>query len=289
MSTTRSTPENYEVAIPSYKRVDTLLSKTLPLVIARGIDPERITLFVDAEELDAYRDAVPRHMYRDMVVVPTTITAARNKIVRHYPEGQLVLSFDDDLQDLALRLNEKKIIPLPSVHKLAVEAFGVMMDGGASLWGIYPTGSPNPMFMQPTVTFGLRVIVGAFMGFRNRYDDIVDSRDKEEVQRTIMRFVDDRAICRYNFVGLKTKYYNAKGGHNAAPYVEGDKVTYRNVERNNEDAVELVRRYPGYVTLNKKGRSQGDFWEVKMRPQLARTTVFDLRSTIHEDGTWQLR
>ena len=53
--------KDYVVAIPSYKRPDTLKNKTLKVLQKYKIDPKKIVVFVaDKEQEKIYREALPK-------------------------------------------------------------------------------------------------------------------------------------------------------------------------------------------------------------------------------------
>ena len=54
----------YLVAIPSYKRPETLRDRTLKLLMKYNIEPKKIYIFVaDKEQEKIYRDILPKKSY----------------------------------------------------------------------------------------------------------------------------------------------------------------------------------------------------------------------------------
>ena len=77
---------DYKIAIPSYKRSETIKNKTLKLLNEYGIDNERITIFVaNKEEESIYKDSL-QDKYKIVVGVPT-IGKQRNFIEKYYKES----------------------------------------------------------------------------------------------------------------------------------------------------------------------------------------------------------
>jgi hypothetical protein len=89
---------DYKIAIPSYKRPETIKKKTLRVLEGHNIPPERITVFVaNSEEFDIYSKSLENTPYNNIVVGVPTIGAQRNFIERWYPEGTKLMMFDDDI------------------------------------------------------------------------------------------------------------------------------------------------------------------------------------------------
>jgi hypothetical protein len=92
---------DYQIAIPSYKRAETIKKKTLKVLESYNIDPNRVTIFVaNGEELEAYTNSLLGTRYQKLVVGVPTIGAQRNFIERYYPEGTRLMMFDDDVDEV---------------------------------------------------------------------------------------------------------------------------------------------------------------------------------------------
>ena len=91
---------DYQIAIPSYKRSETIKKKTLKVLAEYDIPPERVTVFVaNEEELEAYTKSLSEHQYGGNIVVGVpTIGKQRNFIEKYYPEGTRLMMFDDDIK-----------------------------------------------------------------------------------------------------------------------------------------------------------------------------------------------
>ena len=105
---------DYSIAIPSYKRSKTIQDKTLKVFEQHKIDPTKVTIFVaDNDEEAIYREALKNHDYGSNIVVGVpTIGAQRNFIEKWYPEGTRLMMFDDDIQEVQRRKDEKTLEPI---------------------------------------------------------------------------------------------------------------------------------------------------------------------------------
>lgn len=247
---------DYEVAIPSFRRVECLATKTLPLLRARGVPDEAITVFVaDATEAVAYREVWDGRL---VIAVPG-IGAVRNFMAHHYPEGTRVFGIDDDVSDVIERLDANTSAPVASIDRLVREAFAMLDAAHLRLWGIYPVA--NAYFMRPKVTTDLRYIVACFYGWVSTHDDaaLVDLDDKEDFERSIKRYLADGGVLRIGWVAPVTRYYREPGGMQVE----------RTPERVEWSAHELVRRYPELCTLNTRKKEHA---EVVLRDRRPRST-----------------
>ena len=99
---------DYKIAIPSYKRSETIKSKTLQLLSKYNIDKHKITIFVANKEEEKIYNKSLNGQYKIVVGVPT-IGKQRNFIEQYYSEGTKLMMFDDDI-DAVMRKNKNKLI-----------------------------------------------------------------------------------------------------------------------------------------------------------------------------------
>lgn len=100
-------------------------------------------------------------------------------------------------------------------------AFLTCRKEGSYIWGVYPVN--NPYFFakkKKEYTTYLSYIIGCFYGYFNRpkLNNIKLSisnkynGNKEDVERSILYYVEDGKVVRFNKVSFETKYYNNTGG-----------------------------------------------------------------------------
>ena len=99
---------DYEIAIPSYKRPETIKKKTLRVLESYNIDASRITVFVaDEDEYKQYLESLAKDPYANkckIIVGVHTIGAQRNYIEKWYPEGTRLMMFDDDIEEVQVKM-----------------------------------------------------------------------------------------------------------------------------------------------------------------------------------------
>lgn len=245
-----------QIAIPTYRRYDTVCDKTLAYLMATDAQYLPITLFVaDAAEKDAYWMALRKRGWEkkvELLVGRLGLGPQRNFIQRHYPEGTWLWEIDDDLRGLSIRVDPKRLIPLSTPAQLFEEAFHFCVLNEARFWGVYPV--PNPFFMESTLTTDLRYCPGGCFGVIVSHDSRLDIllEDKEDFERTLRYYTTDGRIVRLNHVCMKTEGYSGAGGMQET----------RTKERVRESARKLAKWFPDYCKVTPGGKR--GFMEVKL-------------------------
>ena len=257
----------YVVAIPSYKRPETLRDRTLKLLMKYNIEPNKIYIFVaDKEQEKIYRDILPKKSYNKIVVGVPGIKNIRNFMPKYFKEGQYIFYMDDDIYSLNECINTKgvekkdnKLIELKSLKNVINKAFNLCEKTGITNWGVYPVF--NPYFMKPTtkkvneyVSTNLCYIIGFMTGvINNRKAEIRTIDDKEDYERSIKYYLKDNGLLRFNNITADTKCYKEPGGMQVE----------RTKQRIHDSAVYLTKVYPKLCTLNTSKKS--GFTEIRLR------------------------
>lgn len=228
---------NYVVAIPTYNRQDVLADKSLKTLIEGGVNKNKIYLFVaNKEQYKLYENAIPKNMYNKIVIGKIGIANQRKFISKYFPEGQYIISMDDDVEEV-LMLKGEKLVKLKNLDNFFKEAYQLLKKERLFIWGVYPV--KNPFFMYNTVTTDLRFIIGVLFGYINRHNKKLEpsirSETKEDYEQTILYYKMDGGVMRFNNITPKTKF-NAPGGLGTDRY-----------ERNKNAAIYLKEKYPDIV------------------------------------------
>ena len=227
----------YVIAIPSYKRSLELPKKTLATLQRYNVPLDKIYIFSVPEEIDEYKKTCPGYQ---IICGHLGLINQRAFIENYFDKDSNILFLDDDVSDVFTLSPTNTRIPISDFSQFVSDGFERMEEVGATLWSIYPVD--NTMFMSgsKSVSEGLSYCVGAFYGQKNTRDILLtDGYDSiEDRERTILRYLRDGKVIRYNHIGLKTKYF-ASGGLMASDR-----------QRNHQIASEaLVVRYPTLVRL----------------------------------------
>jgi hypothetical protein len=236
---------NYVVAIPTYNRVEEVTKKTLNTLKEGGVNKNKIFLFVaNKSQYDLYEQNVPKELYNKIVIGKKGITNQRIFISSYFNEGQYVISMDDDVEQFEI-LKGEKLVKLKNVNEFFIDAYKLMKKEHLFIWGIYPVR--NPFFMYNETTFDLRFIIGVTFGFITRHNKklkmSVKAETKEDYEQTILFYLMDGGVIRFNNITTKTKF-NAPGGLGTDRF-----------ERNKNAAEYLTKKYPEIVT--RKDRKDG--------------------------------
>ena len=232
---------DYQVAIPSYKRPDTVREKTLKVLEKHKISPDKVTIFVaDDTEKERYALALRDSPYQRLVVGVPGMGAIRNFIQMYYTEGTPVMNFDDDLSEVMRKENDKLMVPVENLEEQVIlKGFQACNENNAKLFGVY--AAANAMFMKDRIAVGLYYCIGSCWGMITRHDKdlAVTMDDKEDFERTLQHYVKDGVVVRLDNITVKSKYYTEDGGM---------QVT-RTSERIHESAKILQERYPNLCTM----------------------------------------
>ena len=275
---------DYVVAIPSYKRPDTLKNKTLKVLQKYKIDPKKIVVFVaDKEQEKIYREALPKGSVGKFVVGVPGIKNIRNFMPKYFPEGQYIFYMDDDIYKIydTYSTNKSKDKStykhreLKSLKDLIAQAFKLCEKSNITNWGVYPVN--NPFFMKARtgdirdyVSTNLCYIIGFMTGvINNRKAEIRTIDDKEDYERSIKYFLKDGGLLRFNNITCYTKCYKEPGGMQVE----------RTHKRIHDSAVYLTKQYPKLCTLNTSKKS--GYTEVRLRDARPDAKVIEL----DRDGT----
>ena len=205
---------NYVVAIPSYDREDELISKTLNTLHEGGVSKNKIYIFVaNKQQEKVYEETVPKNLYHKIIVGKKGIANQRVFISKYFPDGQYIISMDDDVEEMQIMKNKDKLVKMRDLDKFFKDAYKELKKEKLYIWGIYPVR--NPFFMKKTISDHLRFIIGVTFGYINRHDSklypSLKLKTKEDYEQSIMFYKKDGGVLRFNYISPKTKF-NAEGG-----------------------------------------------------------------------------
>lgn len=231
----------YQVAIPTYNRVNEVKNKTLATLKRYNIDTSAIYLFVaNEEQKKLYEEGVPKELYGEIIVGVIGISAQRNFIRHFFQEGDYIISMDDDITDIVFSNNEQPFQSLKTLDGLFMEAHDALLAKGLYIWGLYPC--LNALFMYERITTDLRFIIGVMYGYINRHSEDLDLcvniDGKEDYENTILYYMKDGGVMRFNNIYPKQRF-KAPGG--IGPMRKSD-----------ESIAYLKHKYPQYVATKRR-------------------------------------
>ena len=225
------------VAIPSYKRSDTISCKTLRFLKESNYPANLITIFVASEkEYKLYKNAIDPLLYNELIIGELGLCAQRKFISQHYLEDQIIIQLDDDVKNI------KSCLPFISLIELGYTYIASRQSG---LFGVLPNDDGRRF--KNAITTHLTHILGSFFMCRNHKDIIITHTEKEDFERSILYFKRYGKVIRYQNAGVCTSYGKGTGGLQA------------NVNRSQNIAEEIKNikdKYPEYIRLViKKGNT----------------------------------
>jgi hypothetical protein len=231
------------IAIPSYRRAETLRDKTLAVLQAYRIPRSRIHVFVaNADEAKVYKATLDPATYGHMHIAEPGMAAVRNYITRFFPVGKAIFNMDDDIRGFieyaeGVRRNER---PLGDLAAAISAGFREARRSGYRLFGFYPVA--NGYFMKPGApTTDLRYIIGSVWGIINPGKILtVTIDDKEDYLRSVIMYILDGGVLRFNNIAPQSAYYKEPGGMQET----------RNMQRIEASARAMVEAFPDLVKIN---------------------------------------
>ena len=258
---------DYVIAIPSYKRQDTLKNKTMKLLERYKVPKKRVYIFVaDNSQKNIYQDTLDKNCYNKIIVGKPGIKHIRNFMANYFPQGKRIVYLDDDINKLwrcvskndPKNKKDNKLIELESLHKFICDAFKLSKKTGYRNWGPYPI--ENPFFMKPTmrdnshVSTDLKFVMGGFNGVTNdKKAELRTISDKEDYERTIKYYLVDGGVLRFNNISCSTRCYKGMGGIQATRKAEDSRI----------NSMKLIKNYPDLVRINNNRKS--GFVEIRLR------------------------
>ena len=231
---------NYVIAIPSYNREHALKTHTLKCLMLSHIPLEQIYIFVaNDEEYANYKTVLPDYK---IVVGEQGLMNQRNFISHYFPLETKIVSIDDDIQEFIIKKDNKLQI-IDDIDIFFKEGFKRLEEENANLFGFYPV--LNKLFMKETITTDFRFIIGSCFGYINNRI-LISIPQKQDYEISILHFLKDKKVVRFNYISMKTKYYKMKGGLQSS----GSR------KQEQEEAVEsLLTRYPTFFARKKSFKS----------------------------------
>jgi hypothetical protein len=203
---------DYEIAIPSFKRPETIKKKTLRVLEEYNIDPSKITIFVaNSDEYEDYSKSVG-NKYKIVIGVPT-IGAQRNYIEKYYPEGTHLMMFDDDIEEVQKKISEQKLGRVEDLEKeVILKGFEECIKNNAKTFGIY--AAANAYFMKDRVYTKLCYVIASMFGVIVEHSDDLArvTNHGEDYEYSIRQYIKNGAVVRLDNYTVKSNYYKEDGG-----------------------------------------------------------------------------
>lgn len=227
-------------AIPSYKRVDILKTHTLAFLQKNSIKITDIYIFVVPEEVSVYKEALPDYQ---IITGRVGLKEQRNFISEYFSEGEYIVSLDDDIKDIIIKRSETDFISVDNLEEVVVKGFEDCKKYKANIFGFYPVY--NKLWMKDNCSTDFKFIIGSCFGYINRRI-IRTLTEKDDYEFSVLNYLRDKVVLRYNYISIKTNYYKNKGGLQSFD---------NRLEEQQEAVKYLVEQYPEYFAIKKSFKS----------------------------------
>ena len=118
---------SYVIAIPTYNRPEQVSGKTLTTLLNGGINKNKIYIFVaNKRQEKMYEEIIPKNMYKEIVVGKLGITNQRKFISKYFPEGQYIISMDDDIEELLSLRGTRDLIKINDLETFFIDAYKLL-------------------------------------------------------------------------------------------------------------------------------------------------------------------
>jgi len=163
----------YRIAIPTYKRYNTLWDSTLNYLSSTNVPSECIDIFVASQdELEKYQRDREDNNYNWIIGKPGKAEIS-NFIMNYYPSGKCVVCLDDDIEyiyDIVLDMIDPEVetrkikrIKITDLNEYIITNFETAKITNSKLWGISVQSNDNWLIKRSPVSYRIQVC-GAFFG-----------------------------------------------------------------------------------------------------------------------------
>lgn len=226
----------FKIAIPTYDRYDNF--KTIIYLERNNVPKELIYIFVsDEEQLELYKSRIGKEY--NFIIGVLGLVEQRNFITNYFDEGEIIISMDDDIEDL-IHKDDKPFM------EWTQECIEYLYNSDYSLLSINP--SINPYFFEQRKTCkkhireGNYYCVGAFYILKNDKNIILDKNILlEDCERSLLYHSKYGKNIIYKNILIKTKYFGEGG-------LSHERTKYNYLSSINK----LIYRYPERLSFNYK-------------------------------------
>ena len=177
-----------------------------------NIDKKRIKIFVaNKEEEKLYKESL-KNEYK-IVVGVLTIGAQRNFIEKYYKEGTRLMMFDDDLEQVMVKVSDTQLVKCKDLEKeFILKGFELCEKIGAKTFGIY--AASNAYFMKKRYYTKLSYIIASMFGVIIEHDSFLERQTNhgEDYEYSIRQYIKNKKLLRFDYITAKSNYFREKGG-----------------------------------------------------------------------------
>ena len=125
---------DWVIACRTYKRSKIFLEQTYNTLSENNLTDKLFIFVADQEEYDIYKQELANKTYKDLVVAVKGGTAARNFMIKYFPEGTFIFMIDDDNQ-FFFEFNDKNHMTKSfNLREICEDGFKTIKENNLSFW-----------------------------------------------------------------------------------------------------------------------------------------------------------
>jgi len=210
---------DYQIVCPTYNRPLIFKNKTYSFLQRTNAPLDKLTVFVASEEQKELYQQLDLSL--NIVIGEKGINKQRNFIQNYYPINTKIVSIDDDISNIYIKQDSSKKL-LNNFDTLIELGFSDALTLNCKSWSVYPIS--NPFFQKTSIRTSLCLLVGAFFCFIN--EKIIIPSELEncgDIYLSFYYYKLQKKLCRLEYIGLQTQYYNPNGGLSESRTIEQNK------------------------------------------------------------------
>lgn len=195
-------------AIPSHKRENIIVERTLKFLKEHKVDYNSIYVFVSNKNYNKYKKKINKDI--NLIVSIEGVANNREFISNYFQQKQKIVYLDDDIKSVEI-LNNDKLEPIENLRSEAEYVFGLLEGNKTALCGVYPCR--NAFFMKQGFTTDLKFCCGALrFTINDRFCERRKYTRLEDYETSIKYFKKYGKILRLNYMTINCDYGKLQGG-----------------------------------------------------------------------------
>jgi len=233
---------NIPIVIPTYQRPHVLLSNTLAFLNRIKYNQSNIFVVVGGTEgeYNEYLDVITSIYPNINVLIGDNSNAKASQLnfikSELLEEGQTAIIMDDDIKSIVVKYKDELNEITESQFITFIElSIGLMSEHNVGLCGV--NSNDNPFYMRDSVRLCKSCICGGFQLFINHRDLHLDINQGSDAYESCWYLDKYEYNLKWDFIGIKTKLFNAGGLYD-----------YRkDKEKTHADYLKVAETYPQYL------------------------------------------
>jgi len=227
-----------------------LIKKTLTTLIRACLPPTILHVVVPHDEVETYKKSLEDYTFVTILGAERGLVKQRMAFRSHVPVNTEIVFIDDDITAIKIK-NEGNLSHCTDINAVADHIFK-RID---LLGGVYPIINKN--WMSETISEPA-FCVGALYFCKNdpRLKEWDEGDSVEDWGRLLGEIKEGRAVRRFNWIGVQTKYFNSNGGIPSVGRVEKRESQLDSLVNIYKPIVKMIMKRNGLADLKLKEQTK---------------------------------